>query len=265
MVRRPAAARASRAPQSVDRIFAVLDHLAGEPAGESLAGIARAARAPKTSMVGLLAGMLQAGYLARDPDGRYALGPRMMALSLRVAARSDISMLARPVLARLVEQTGETALLGRLEPDEDVATYVDSVDSPNPMRYTVAPGERRELHCTAIGKLLLAYMEPARRERYLARPLRSFTARTVTSSRQLRIELRRIAREGISRTDSERIQGASALAAPVFGARGEFLFGIVIAGPSERMRSQSRHEARVRAAAEELTQLISGEIADSTP
>ncbi len=258
-MKRVSAAPRAPAPQSVERIFTVLDHLAAERGGDSLAGIARVAGAPKSSMVGLLAGMVDGQYLARDEHGRYTLGPRMLSLAMRVSAATDVTALARPVLERLVEQTGETALVGRLAPDAELAAYVAKVESANPIRYTVPLGERRELHCTAIGKLLLAFMEPARRERYLARPLKGFTPQTITSVRRLRAELEGIARGAVSYTESERVEGASAMAAPVFGPTGDFVLGVVLAGPAERMRAaRARNEAKLRDATERITRLVSG-------
>jgi DNA-binding IclR family transcriptional regulator len=246
-------------PQSVDRMFAVLDHLADE-GNAPLADIARAADAPKSSMVGLLAGMVRAGYLVRDTRGSYALGPRMFGLAVRVAARADLHVFARPVLAGLVEATGETALLGTIAPDADLAMYIDKAESPNPVRYTVAMGERRELYASAMGKLLLAYLPEARRDAYLrAEKLRAFTANTITSVRALREELSRIREQGIARTNAERVPGASALAAPVFDSNGQFLVGLGVAGPSDRMRAGlPAMERAVKDAARRLTALVAG-------
>lgn len=255
-----AAAISTASPQSVDRIFAVLDYLAEHPDGDSLAGIARAAAAPKSSMVGLLAGMLRAGYLVRDDRGIHSLGPRMFGLAVRVAARADLHVFARPILAGLVEATGETALLGTLAPDADLAMYIDKAESPNPVRYTVAMGERRELYASAMGKLLLAYMPDARRNEYLRNEkLRAFTANTITSSRALREELARIREQGVARTDAERVAGASALAAPVFAADGSLLVGLGIAGPSDRMRAGlPAMERALKDAARRLTAMVAG-------
>lgn len=260
MKRTPAAINRTPAPQSVERIFAILDHLAIEGGGDSLAGIARMADAPKTSMVGLLSGMLGGGYLARDAQGRYTLGPRMLSLAMRVSSRSDVTALARPILVDLARQTGETALLGAMAPEAEVSMYIDKVESTNPVRYTVSLGERRELYASAIGKLLLAHLDKARQEKYLrGNEMRAFTPNTITSVRRLRAELDEIAREGISRTRSERVAGASALAVPVFGADGRLLVGIVLAGPSERMRDNGAilerhlHAGRLR-----LTELVVG-------
>lgn len=254
------AASRTPAPQSVERIFAILDHLAIERGGDSLAGIARMAHAPKTSMVGLLAGMLDGGYLFRDEQGRYTLGPKMLSLAMRVTARTDLTSLARPVMTELVERTGETALLGTLAPDADVSMYIDKVESTNPVRYTVSLGERRELYASAIGKLVLAYMDKERRENYLRNEtLRAFTPNTITSVRRLRVELGRIVREGISRTNSERVLGASALAAPVLGSDGRLVVGLALAGPSERVRDNLAHlEKHLHAAARRLSELVAG-------
>lgn len=250
----------SPAPQSVDRIFGVIDHLAAESRGDTLAGIARRVNAPKTSMVGLLAGMLEGGYVVRDDAGRYGLGPRMMALAARVTSGADLGTLARPILIELVAKTGETALLGALAPENDVAMYVEKVESLNPVRYTVSLGERRELYSAAIGKLLLAYMDAAPREAYLrAVDFKAFTPKTITSARELRSELDRIRREGISRTDSERVVGASALAVPVLDPHGRLVVGITLAGPSERMRrNRSAFERQLREAAQALGHLVAG-------
>lgn len=251
------------APLSVDRIFAILGYLAVERDGDTLTGIARATRTPKTSLVGLLAGMLKGGYLSRDDRGRYLLGPQMLALSLQVAAKSDLASLARPVLTDLVALTGETVLIGVLAPEGDVAMYIDKVESANPVRYTVSLGERRELYCTAIGKLLLAHLDPRRRDAYLRNvDLRRFTGNTIVTRARLKSELEAIRKEGISRTRSERVAGASAVAVPVFGPDGALVAGITLAGPSDRIEAQhERIEASLRDAGRRAAALIAGRAA----
>ncbi len=248
------------APQSVERIFAVLDHLALQREGDSLAGIARAASAPKTSMVGLLAGMVNSGHLVRDSRGHYTLGPRLYTLAMRVTAAAGISQLAHPFLVDLVQRTGETVLLGNLAPDAEVAMYIDKVESSNPVRYTVSLGERRELYATAIGKLLLAYMDKPRQAAYLRNhKLGVFTPNTITSVKRLREELATIVEQGMSHTDSERVQGASALAAPVLDHTGRLIAGISLAGPSERIRDhRPALAAELRNTAKALSALLAG-------
>lgn len=248
------------APQSVDRIFAILDHLANRREGDTLANMARSAKAPKTSLVGLLAGMSQAGYLSRDDRGRYLLGPRMLSLALHVASRSDLASLTRPIVSDLVAATGETVLIGVLAPEGDMAMYVDKVESANPVRYTVSLGERRELYCTAIGKVLLAHLAGPRRDAYLrGSVLRRFTPDTLVSRSRLRQEMDSVLREGVSRTRSERVAGASAMAVPIFGADGEVVAGITLAGPSDRIAAREDFlEAALREAGRRATALLAG-------
>ena len=254
-------------PQSVGRIFAILDSIAGKRAGATLSELARIADAPKTSLVGLLAGLAAEGCLVRDEGGRYFLGPRVHALAMRAMAGRELAALVRPILAGLVEATGETAVLGALAPDADMALYLDKVESASSIRYAVAVGERRELYCTAMGKALLAYFEPARLKRYLKLTRREkFTPTTITGAADLEAELARVRRDGIARTDGERVSGASALAVPVFAAAGAVVAALLIAGPTERMRKNvKRNERLLMHAAAECTRLAGGDPSGGSP
>jgi DNA-binding IclR family transcriptional regulator len=247
-------------PQSVGRIVLILDSIAGTRSGLSLSDLARITQSPKTSLVGLLAGLMQEGCLLRDDGGRYHLGPRMHRLAIRAVAGREFAQLVRPVLESLVAATGETAVLGTLAPDEDVALYVDAVESPNSIRYAVKVGERRDLYCTALGKALLAHFEAARLRRYLKEtPRRKYTAATLTSVADLTAEMARIRREGISRSDGERVAGASALSAPIFDDAGGVAWALLVAGPADRMRANAAaNERALREAAAECTRLIGG-------
>lgn len=255
---RPPPARGG--PQSVGRIFSILDSLASGRRGATLSELAQKTGAPKTSLVGLLAGLTGEECLVRDETGRYFLGPRFIALAVRVSTGRELIMLARPILVDLVAASGETAVLGALAPDADLAAYLDKVESPNPIRYAVTVGERRDLYCTAIGKVLLAHFEPTRLKRYLrSSSRRRYTPTTITGHRELVAELSRVRRDGIACTGDERIMGASGAAAPVFSSDGTIAAAVLIAGPSERMRANAEaNEQLVKRAAAECTRLAGG-------
>jgi DNA-binding IclR family transcriptional regulator len=240
--------------------LSILDVLADNRGGATLSELAVKIGAPKTSLVDLLSGLAAEDCLARDRTGRYFLGPRFLSLAMRAIAGRELFALARPVLNGLVESTGETAVLGALAPDADIAIYLDKVESANSIRYAVTVGERRELYCTAIGKVLLAQFEPARLKRYLKlTPRKQFTVTTITRASDLRIELSRILRDGIARSKDERVGGATGLASPIFSSDGTVVAGILIAGPSERMRVNARENERlVKGAASECTRLVGG-------
>lgn len=252
-------------PQSVGRIFSILESLSSTAIGATLSELAVSTGAPKTSLVGLLAGLIEEKCLIRDEGGRYFLGPRFLALAMKTMAGRELVKLARPVLQKLVDDSQETAVIGALASDADLAIYLDRVESSSSIRYAVTVGERRELHCTAMGKVLLAGFDADRLDQYFEKTkLVQFTDKTVVKKSDLQLELTKIRKEGIARTSNERVIGASGVAAPIFSADGSVVAALVIAGPTERfIQNIEAHEVLVRHAAAECTRLAGGTPAQS--
>lgn len=246
-------------PQSVGRVMQIFEHLAVAPSGASLAELSAVTGSPKTSLAGLLQGLMDERCLDRDAGGRFRLGERFTALATRVVFGGELSALLHPVLADLASETGETVILAAVSADGHSVVYLDCAESDNPIRYAVEVGERREMYCTAGGKLLLAYMTDVERERCLeAAPIQRFTPATVADRASLDTELAAIRREGIARSRDERIVGATACAAPIFAPDGSAAAALIVAGPSERMAATSANtEGLLRRAAERCNQLSS--------
>ncbi|MBK8768070.1 MAG: IclR family transcriptional regulator [Burkholderiaceae bacterium] len=240
--------------------MAIFECLAAQHDGATLSELAGFAAAPKTSLVGLCNALLAEGCLRRDSAGRFHLGTRMFALAMRTLAGRELIELARPFLADPPRLPARPLCWAHSPRDADRVVYLDKVDSANSIRYAVTVGERRELHCTALGKVLLSHFAPERLERYLqAHPLVRFTPTTITDATRLRAELRRIRNDGIGRNRGERIQDAEGLAAAVSDSSGEVVAGVLIAGPAVRMAANRAHnEQRVRETAEALTRVLGG-------
>ena len=258
---RKSAKPASRGgPQSVGRIFSILESLASMEAGATLSQLAISASAPKTSLVGLLAGLTDEGCLSRDENGRYYLGPRFITLAMRAVSGREFLKLIRPTLVDLARETGETAVIAALNHEGDMVTYLDKVESTNSIRYSVPIGENRELYCTVGGKLLLAYFESEQLQNYLRSHRRKrYTDTTLTGKPEILAALEKIRQEGIARTSNEQVQGSSGLAAPIYSDNGEVIAAILIAGPSERMHANAaQNERLIIQAAEECTRITGG-------
>lgn len=242
--------------------MAVLEHLVNAPQGAGLAELALATGAPKTSLVGLLQALVHERCLQRQASGKYVLGERIRALALRSSAGQDLISLARPFLEDLVRLTSETAILGVLATDEDLAVYIDKAEGTHPLRYTVPVGERRELHCTAMGLALLAYAPPQRIQAFLkARTYPRFTAKTLTTPKALAAELEAIRERGVARSINQRIDGLAACAAPVLGASGQAVAALLVAGPAERFlaaRDEIEHHLVDRAQA--MSRLLGAQV-----
>ena len=224
-------------PLSISRTLNILAALAGEKSGASLARIVSLVNCPKTSAFDLLKGLVAAGYVAREDDGRYKLAVPSFVLARKILEKRDMAELAQPVLEALAEQTGETALLGVLNPDGVSSTYIQQVESASPVRYSVVLGEERELYCTSLGKTFLAHMPDAELTGYLkGNRLKAMTPRTITSVADLRKQLLKIRQEGLAYNFDERMDSASSVAAPVVAPSGSVAAVLVVAGPTPRIR-----------------------------
>jgi DNA-binding IclR family transcriptional regulator len=162
------------------------------------------------------------------PSGRYRLGLRLLELGNIVLTRLDLRQIARPHLQALVDTTGETATLSA--PGERDAITVDFVQSPSSVQGVARLGRPSIAHATATGKVLLAFGE---------RPLppgtlKTYTAKTITNRAALLAELEGIRKGGYASNFGEREDDLHAVAAPVWGSRGELAAIIGVQGPASR-------------------------------
>jgi DNA-binding IclR family transcriptional regulator len=236
----------------------VLEALARRRDGATLSGLSRRLGSPKSSLLYLLRPMTRLGYLARSQDGYYRLGPAAFTLAMAALSNRELPELARPFLVDLADKSGETALIATMAEDAPVAVYIDKVESRNTVRYTAGIGERRPLYCSAIGKLLLAYLPPARRQEYLKTTrLKAFTPQTPVTRAALRRALDEIRSTGLSVSVDEIAPGAAGIAAPVFDRHGQVLAGLVLGAPSQRvLAEQPRLAALVIESARDLSRVM---------
>src|SRR5436190_817749 len=211
-----------------------LAHVARAPEPLSLAALSAAVRLPKPT-AHRLAGLLeQAGLVRKDLlTRRYEVGPALLEMGFDALRSAPARRNRQLLLERLSEKLGETVNLGVLSAGEVV--YLDRVEASWPLRMDFKPGSRVPLHCTANGKLLLAYATPSARERLLqALRLAPLTSRTITSRARLQAALGEIRRRGWSEDDEEFLAGVCCLAVPVRDRRGRVIAGLAVSAPSAR-------------------------------
>jgi IclR family transcriptional regulator, acetate operon repressor len=217
------------------RAFALLEHVAHADGPVSLQELSAVAALPKPTAYRLLNVLEDAGLVMREPDGRRVVaGPRLARLALD-ALMNEVARTPRHViLQRLASEVGETVNLTILEKGEVV--YLDRVESAWPLRMTLQPGSRVPLHCTASGKLLLAYLPTARRRRVVAElELHPYTDNTITDRHRLEVELATIRRAGFSTDNEEYLAGVVCVAVPVMLDSGKALASVAVHAPVARM------------------------------
>ncbi len=239
---------------SVARAVALLDALAESEAGLGVNELARRIGVNASTASRLLGTLQDAGLVERAGTGPYRLGLRLVALSDRVLAQLDVRERARPLLTRLVAETGETATLS--VPGGGEAITVDFVPAASSVISMARVGRPSVPHATAAGKVMLAYGGGLTEDSELA----AFTERTITDPHALAAELAAIRERGWAEAVGEREPDLGALAAPVFGRDGRLAAIVGIQGPAARLPAATRRALRepLLAAATELTQALGG-------
>lgn len=220
--------------QSVDRALDLLELMAEAPGELGLSQLSHASGLPVATIHRLMRTLAGRGYVRQLPSRRYGLGPRLIWLSER-ASRS-VAAWARPVLAAVVDELGETANLATL--DGDMVVYIAHVPSSHPMRMFTEVGRRVHLHSTGVGKAVLAQLSDDEIRSVVARTgLPHQTPRTITDLDRLLAEIATVRRQGYAVDDGEQEVGVRCFAVPVPGA--PTLTAISVSGPDARIDAGS--------------------------
>jgi IclR family KDG regulon transcriptional repressor len=222
---------------SVDRAIRLLDALADE-GSFSLAGLAEVVGAPKTTVLDIVRTLEARGMVQRDADtGSYSLGLHTIELGYAAVSSFGIRRIVAPVLQSLNARLDETVHLTVL--DEDQVLYVDCYESTKRLRTYSVIGIRAPLHCTSVGKAILAWLPDERRDRLIETiEYTPFTANTITGPVPLRDELAATRRRGYSIDDVEHEEGVRCVGAPVFDHRGDVVASVSVSGPTQRIREE---------------------------
>lgn len=221
--------------RSVSRAIRALELIAEQ--GElGVTDLGRRLGVHKATASRLAATLAERGLVERDPmTDKYRLGFGLIRLAGAAMAGMDLVSTSRSILEDLAERTRETVNLGVFSGDGVV--YIDQVSGARSIVSVSWVGRRTPLHCTSNGKVLLAYMDRAERERFLARPLEELTPDTIVDPGTLRSQLEEIRRRGYAQTLEELEEGLNAVAAPVFQADGAAIASLSVSGPAFRMRA----------------------------
>src|SRR5450759_4272410 len=189
------------------RLFALLEVIASKDQFSSLQGLAQETRIPKPTLHRMLQQLEGAGLLERSVDGRhYGTGVRLRKLAENLLLNDIFHGARHAVLRHLVAEVGESCNLTALSGSEVV--YLDRVETAAPLRFYLHPGSRVPVHCSASGKIFLAQMTLAQRNRLLAHaPLERSTPNTLTDLDKLERELKRVQRDGFAIDDEEFLPG----------------------------------------------------------
>lgn len=215
--------------QSLARGLSILEILSQSQTGASITEVAEILGVDKGSASRLMSTLAKHGFSEKDPiTRRYMLGPQIIRLSGVFLNRMSLHESAKPFLKQLMERTAECAHLAILA--QGKVLYIDQVESPATLRVNAQVGTMAPLHCTALGKVFLAFSDAD-----IPLTLESFTPKTITEPNELRLHLESIRVKGYALDNEEFDPCVCCIAVPVYGFRGKVVGAMGISGPASRL------------------------------
>lgn len=227
--------------------------------GLTVSQLTRTLGFPKSTVHALLLTLERHGYLFRDDgSGRYRLGLRVCDLANSALEGVKIREQAAPLLSRLRDSTGLTAHMAILERNEVV--LIEKMESPK-KRVNSWIGKRMDLHCTALGKALIAYLRDEQVETLVrSRGMLRHNDNTIVSIKRLKEELELVRKRGYSLDDEEEEINVRCIGAPILNSHDGVIAAISVAGTTADVDDKTRDglitsvKAAAAAIARELTQ-----------
>jgi DNA-binding IclR family transcriptional regulator len=223
--------------QALDRAFAVLDLLGESDTPLGLAQVALSLQLHKSTAHRFLMVLERHRMVERTPGGKFRLGLKLFDLGNRAIEQYDLREHAQPYLRRLVAETEETAHLCILEGAHVI--YIDKIEPARSVRMITRIGASNPVHCTSVGKAMLAFLPEERLNDVLRRiRFERYTPRTITTPEALRAEIEKTRRRGYAVDDEEFEDGLRCIAVPLLDAQRLPVAAVSVSGPSFRVTAQ---------------------------
>ncbi len=237
--------------RSVDRAIDIISYIAGKDGATSLRDISSDLGLSKSTAHRILSGLLAKSIVAKDPDGRYAMGPRVIQWGRPLLHQGALASVVLPWLHRLRDHAGETVSFHLRVHAYQVAT--EQIESLKELRRTLDLGKMAPLGLGAPGKAMLAYLpESEKLEVFGLLDAQGFSLDRIDS---LEEELAAVRQRGVALSFGERVPGGAALSAPVFGNSSRVIGAIALSGPADRLpiNTLEGHVDRVREVASQIS------------
>jgi len=184
------------------------------------------------------------GYVEQEPKSqKYRLGLKLLELGMAKLHQMDLVREVAPYLKDLVNQCNETVHLGVLEEGE--VLYLAKEESSQTIRMISYVGKRAPLHCTALGKVLLAHLSTEERKKTLGeKVLPRLTENTITDKGELEKELSKVREQGFALDREENEKDVRCIAAPIRNYQGKVIAALSISSPIFRIDKNAQNNLK---------------------
>jgi DNA-binding IclR family transcriptional regulator len=226
---------------TVAKAIGILEILASKAeVGISLAELSALIDMPKSSTHRYLTTLQELGLAERKNGDRFSLGVKVIELAGSFLEKSDLRNETQAVMNELAEKTGETIHLA--VPSGTEVVYIAKVESTHALGMFSHIGTRLPMHCTALGKAILAFSKAEQLQLVLSQPLARRTTNSITSSKALIVELDLIRSRGYAIDNEENELGIRCVGAPIMDYTATPIAAISISAPRDRMDPQHCEE-----------------------
>lgn len=231
----PAGRAADDTLKSLTKIARILECFSTADRALSLAELCERTGYPRSTTHRLLASMREVGFLDQDRTReRYRLGLKLFEFGNVVLSNMDLHREARPYAEQLGRLTGQLVHLAVFDGRQAVVIHrSDPSDHATPLTHI----ENAPVHCTSVGKAILAFQPPAIIDRLIAAGLRRYTDTTIADGDMLRDELARIRERGYAVDEAEHQPGLRCVGAPIRDPSGRVFAAISVSGPAWKLPS----------------------------
>jgi len=228
----------------LDKTFSILDILLQHGSSMHMTEISEKLGLYPSTIHRILDTLKHRGYVEQDPKTqKYRLGLKLLELGMAKLHQMDLVKEATPYLKELVKLCNETVHLGILEEGE--VLYLAKEESSQTIRMISYVGKRAPLYCTALGKILLAYMSEEEREKILQnREFPRLTENTITDKEELEKELNRIKKQGFALDREENEKDVRCMAAPIRNYQEKVIAAISISSPIFRINKDVQNNLK---------------------
>jgi IclR family pca regulon transcriptional regulator len=242
---------------SLARGLAVLQAFSDQRRSLTIAQISHKTGIPRASVRRCLHTLIQLGYAEADGNN-FTLKPKVLTLGYSYLSSTPLTVSAHPYLNHISRTLNESCSLAVLQDDE--VLYVGRSATSRIMSVSLTTGSRLPAYCTALGRVMLAHLEPAELDSYLERvPLKAMTEKTVVSKTRLKEILAEVRQNGYAMIEEELEIGLRSIAVPVRGASGRVLAALNVGAHAARVSSRKMTEEFLpvlRKGAQELSILL---------
>ncbi|HLH36086.1 MAG TPA: IclR family transcriptional regulator [Alloacidobacterium sp.] len=241
---------------ALERGLHILEYLAQSRRGVTLSQVAHKLQMPRSTGHALLVTYQRCGYVLREKEsGRYTLSPRLRSIANMALGGISLREHCTPFLHQLMQRTGLTVHLAVLEEGE--AVLIEKISPPGAPKVNTWIGKKFPLHCTALGKALIAHLPPAEFESLITKQgLIRHNDNTIASVRKLKMACEQVKLLGYSVDDEEEEIDTRCVGAPVRNSKAQVVAAISGSGTKAQIEDLSAAGTIVRDIGASLSRYI---------